>query len=314
MKTKKILSAILLTTLCFPGIVFASWWNPLTWFKKKVTAQVQQAEMLPPPITQTNPDVPAKSKTIPEIKEATSSPVEASATSGKASSCVLITKDLTKGQSDAEVTVLQIFLAKEGYLNGRPNGTYGEGTAIAVAKLQFEKGISQSGFVDAETRKIISEISCGNKAMKEVNPFVAVFKKQNDTIREGVSVMCTKSTPAQASRALQAYVLDSDSRIASIESSLVDLKKDPRYSPKMGDALTDAKKSFAATKVCLNQFNQLISKIENSSKFTTESCSLVKNCMAEIIRTTQSSQSFVLILWEVFTPDEKRVLMNSMTQ
>jgi len=59
---------------------------------------------------------------------------------------------LKLGSSGAQVTAIQSFLIKKGYLKlSKPTGTYGSSTQTAVKAFQKAKGLSQTGIIDQAT-------------------------------------------------------------------------------------------------------------------------------------------------------------------
>ncbi len=62
--------------------------------------------------------------------------------------------------TQGEVTQLQKFLLRGGYLTGEVSGYYGVLTEKAVKLYQKENSIAQTGRVDIATRKLISKKSC----------------------------------------------------------------------------------------------------------------------------------------------------------
>ena len=75
-------------------------------------------------------------------------------------SCLELTKNLSKGQENNEVLLLQQFLFDKGYLTQKPNGYFGNGTVTAVKKFQIANGLSSVGSVGIATRKKVKETSC----------------------------------------------------------------------------------------------------------------------------------------------------------
>ena len=78
--------------------------------------------------------------------------------------CVNLSANLYQGLNDSgisgQVTMLQHFLAAEGYLTATPNGHFGPSTFSAVKKFQSVQGISAIGEVGPATRAAIERISC----------------------------------------------------------------------------------------------------------------------------------------------------------
>lgn len=67
-----------------------------------------------------------------------------------------ITKPLSLGMTDPQVTILQQFLVVKGYLLVSPTGYYGQLTMAAVKKFQAANGIDQVGAVGPMTRAAIN--------------------------------------------------------------------------------------------------------------------------------------------------------------
>jgi peptidoglycan hydrolase-like protein with peptidoglycan-binding domain len=73
---------------------------------------------------------------------------------------VQITRQLSRGSEGVEVTVLQDFLNRAGYLNATPNGYFGPATTAAVRAFQSANYISATGTVGPATRNAINERMC----------------------------------------------------------------------------------------------------------------------------------------------------------
>jgi peptidoglycan hydrolase-like protein with peptidoglycan-binding domain len=73
---------------------------------------------------------------------------------------VQITYSLSKGSEGVQVTVLQNFLNRAGYLFATPNGYFGPATTAAVRAFQASNGISATGSVGPMTRNAINERMC----------------------------------------------------------------------------------------------------------------------------------------------------------
>ena len=73
---------------------------------------------------------------------------------------VEITRNLSFGSSDSEVSILQEMLYNGGYLSTTPNGYFGYATQFAVKNFQKDNGISATGSVGPATRNAINERLC----------------------------------------------------------------------------------------------------------------------------------------------------------
>jgi peptidoglycan hydrolase-like protein with peptidoglycan-binding domain len=73
---------------------------------------------------------------------------------------VQITRQLGIGSEGVEVTVLQNFLNRAGYLSATPNGHFGPATMTAVRAFQANNYISATGTVGPMTRNAINERMC----------------------------------------------------------------------------------------------------------------------------------------------------------
>lgn len=80
--------------------------------------------------------------------------------SASASTCVTLTKNLSRTSTDAEVLTLQQFLFDAGYLKIKPSGLFSSITASAVKSFQLANGISPVGSVGPMTRAKVREVSC----------------------------------------------------------------------------------------------------------------------------------------------------------
>lgn len=86
---------------------------------------------------------------------------------GASSSCVSLSRDLSRGMKDAgtggEVSMLQRFLVSQNYPGGGTwmiTGNFGPATEQAVKNFQSQRGLVQTGIVDAQTRSALS--TCGS--------------------------------------------------------------------------------------------------------------------------------------------------------
>ncbi len=77
-----------------------------------------------------------------------------------ASSCTTLTKNLSRGRTDSQVSELQQFLFDKGYLTTTPNGYFGTLTTVAVKKFQADNKLTQTGRVGPLTRSMVSTLSC----------------------------------------------------------------------------------------------------------------------------------------------------------
>lgn len=79
-------------------------------------------------------------------------------------SCTSLARDLKYQSRDANtagsVSLLQLFLQKNGTLNSEPTGYFGAMTLAAVKKFQIDNLISSTGFVGPLTRAKIQTLSC----------------------------------------------------------------------------------------------------------------------------------------------------------
>lgn len=101
-----------------------------------------------------------------------------------AMTCTTLTKSLTRGSTDSEVTILQQFLFDGGYLKTQPNGIFGAGTVTAVKRFQIANGVSPVGSVGKMTRAKVKEVSCGNFG-KVSNNKILEFGKEYDNVTYG---------------------------------------------------------------------------------------------------------------------------------
>lgn len=73
---------------------------------------------------------------------------------------VQINRTLQAGSTGIDVSVLQNFLNRAGYLTATPNGNYGPATTAAVRAFQYSNGISATGSVGPMTLNAINERMC----------------------------------------------------------------------------------------------------------------------------------------------------------
>jgi peptidoglycan hydrolase-like protein with peptidoglycan-binding domain len=322
---KKIIIGILFTVLFIPQSVFAVWWNPTTWFGKKQPLSGKQMEIMPATPVEVSKTAPSPIKTdaasaITTAQVATQNPVvEASSTTkssepkgtGMNSSCIVLTKELSKGAQGDEVRYLQQFLSDKGYLNGKPNGTFGDGTFTSLKKFQFDNGISMTGSLSQATREAIKSISCTGKSMGSSNPFEAVFIRQNEAMAQAIPQTCTKSTPAKMSVALKKYIVEVNQKIDSLNAMSYELSQDSRYTSQMTDALEQAKTSHNETKKCEEDYSKLVSYLQDTSTFTNDTCAMAKSCMNKVLEETKAAQKYTLLLYDALTPSERSELLGS---
>jgi peptidoglycan hydrolase-like protein with peptidoglycan-binding domain len=123
-----------------------------------------------------------------------------------ASTCVTLTKPLSKGSENNEVLMLQQFLADGGYLVVKPNGYFGENTKKAVVSFQKAQKILGTGAVGQVTRAKIKEVSCPIVTPQVVNKISTTTtatstKEETKTVvvvKEAQVVAPVKETPAAA--------------------------------------------------------------------------------------------------------------------
>lgn len=73
---------------------------------------------------------------------------------------VQLTRNMQTGSEGTEVTVLQSFLNRAGYLSVTPNGHFGPSTTSAVRAFQRDNDLSASGYVGDATLNAINERFC----------------------------------------------------------------------------------------------------------------------------------------------------------
>lgn len=111
-----------------------------------------------------------------------------------ASASVVLTSDLSRGSSGADVEKLQKFLAQDKmiYPEGIINGTFGPATERAVKKFQAKYGLSQVGRVGPATRKKIEVLSASDSTLNAVPPVPAVVPASAPATTPATSVVFTK--------------------------------------------------------------------------------------------------------------------------
>lgn len=86
--------------------------------------------------------------------------------------CVTIPSDLSRGSTDAStdgaVSLLQDFLAAQGYFKVEATGYFGPITQAAVESFQAANGIPTTGYVGPLTRAAIRSISCAATATASI--------------------------------------------------------------------------------------------------------------------------------------------------
>jgi peptidoglycan hydrolase-like protein with peptidoglycan-binding domain len=70
----------------------------------------------------------------------------------------ILTQKLYLGIKSPEVTILQQFLIKEGYLKGSADGSFGPMTHSAVRRFQLALGLDVDGRVGPNTRSLINKL------------------------------------------------------------------------------------------------------------------------------------------------------------
>lgn len=121
-----------------------------------------------------------------------------------ASTCVTLTKPLSKGSENSEVLTLQQFLSDGGYLIVKPNGYFGENTKKAVVSFQKAQKILGTGAVGQVTRAKIKEVSCPVVTSQVVNKIpstTTVTSTKEETrkvvvVKEAQVMTPVKETPA----------------------------------------------------------------------------------------------------------------------
>ena len=90
--------------------------------------------------------------------------------------CPILNYNLYVGVRSGDVTVLQAFLATQGYFPYSPIGIYGPLTFRAVQNFQAAHGISPTGYVGPITRGVINSMqNCGNPVPPVPPPTPAPF-------------------------------------------------------------------------------------------------------------------------------------------
>lgn len=78
--------------------------------------------------------------------------------------CVSLSKDLSQGSRNSDVTSLQNFLLAQNYPGSGSwmvTGYFGSATRQAVVNFQSQRALAQSGIADAQTRAAIASLTCG---------------------------------------------------------------------------------------------------------------------------------------------------------
>jgi peptidoglycan hydrolase-like protein with peptidoglycan-binding domain len=91
--------------------------------------------------------------------------------------CPAISHSLSQGMRDAQtagdVTVLQTFLQKKGYLNSAPTGYFGALTAKAVQKFQSDNSLPTSGYFGTLSRQKFAAAGCTSSQSSSVDTGVS---------------------------------------------------------------------------------------------------------------------------------------------
>lgn len=86
----------------------------------------------------------------------------------KTTGCVNLTSDMNLGSDDKstnnDVSRLQSYLFKTGYLQSTSTGEFDQATLLAVQKFQTDKELKALGYVGKLTRSKIQEVTCGDTA------------------------------------------------------------------------------------------------------------------------------------------------------
>ncbi|MCK9344710.1 MAG: peptidoglycan-binding protein [Candidatus Pacebacteria bacterium] len=112
--------------------------------------------------------------------------------------CITLNQTLELNSTDAnangEVTVLQKFLNRKGFLSAAPSGNFGSLTEDAVKQFQISEGIPATGKVDAETKVKIKSVSCADAeaAAKKLADEINAGKKENETTTVGEGTLGPK--------------------------------------------------------------------------------------------------------------------------
>lgn len=98
------------------------------------------------------------------------------------SPCVIITQTMTVGSKDSttsgEVSTLQSYLAKTGFMTSEATGYFGYVTKQAVKNFQSANGLLSSGYVGPYTKAKVQSLSCGGYTPSPVptNPIACTME------------------------------------------------------------------------------------------------------------------------------------------
>ncbi len=118
--------------------------------------------------------------------------------------CVNLLANLYEGLTDSKtngrVTILQDFLAREGYLSATPNGHFGPATFTAVEKFQMASGIAAVGEAGPTTRAAIERLTCNVStatsaaSASTLAPVTSAIPTATVTTSSGTTVISTTPT------------------------------------------------------------------------------------------------------------------------
>src|SRR3989344_1612669 len=102
-------------------------------------------------------------------------------TLGVSSSCINLTRDLSKGARGTDVSTLQSFLVAQNYPGSGSwmvTGYFGAATQAAARNFQTQRGLSQTGIADSATRSAIGNCQSGQGGV--VNNYTNPFSYNNN--------------------------------------------------------------------------------------------------------------------------------------
>ena len=74
--------------------------------------------------------------------------------------CTDISRNIHRGDESPMTSLLQVFLADKGFLQGEPSGFFGDLTIEAVKAYQRSLGLPETGMVYDFTRQAIKDATC----------------------------------------------------------------------------------------------------------------------------------------------------------
>lgn len=181
--------------------------------------------------------------------------------------CVDLQTNLSKGNENNSVKLLQIFLNEKGFLKSTPNGYFGPATVTALKAFQKSQGISQVGTTGPSTRSAIKKVSCVNNQTTNT---------QTQTETQNIPKTPVISTPATVVTTPAPHI-DSIDKATFLTGGTMDA------------GLVIHGSNFSSTS------NQIIFKIQNSNRLYIVSAKIASTATGTMITVPSTFTSALLV-------------------